>query len=283
MKKTNWAVAALILTAMTIASVACNKEKTDEIQRQKITKDQFEEIGEMHNEILWNIGVEFKEDLHNIVLNNGISEADAMTLQARIEDWGKKYISIQMNGVCDSLLKNWHIDVAWSTNAIITDSLLNLILDQATSMDDLFKKIEEHEDEIYSNMTSLNDTIQLLSLVIMRHSLGFWIDAYYNIENPWHEIAYYMPYPIDSKGLPGIWNGIKKWAKEKVAPFIMNIATAVVELVAMDFITWTACTAKWTRFGALLGVPQIGFGASVVFSAMGSAAGGVYGWTHPLF
>lgn len=290
MKKYIWAIAACIMVAGVITFVACNKEIPENNistpQKEKAGSsviNQFETIGEKHNEILWEIGMEFQEDLHNIVLNNGISEEEALKLQARIEDWGRHRFHLLLEGQCDSLLADWHIDIEKSADVMMKDSMLNLILDHATSMGDLFVTIESHEKEIYSNMKSLDDTIQLLSLVVMRHSLAFWIDAYYNPENPWHEIAYYMPYPIDTKGIPEVWGSVKKWVKEKVVPFIGEIVTAAVELVGMDYITWKACAAEWIGFGSLLGVPEVGFGLSVGCAAVGSAIGGINGWTHPWF
>ena len=272
-----------ILTMSAVAFTSCSKEKTEEPLNTKHIVDEFEWIGEMHNDILWNIGVDFQNDLKRIVEDEGISEDGLWKLKARMEEWGVNYCVAKWGEAPSFLVENFHVDLEKCLNDLTVDPMLNGILDEATSMDDIFNVIERREEDISSKMATLDDTINLAALSIFKHSLRFWMDAYYDTSNPWHEITYYMPFPVDTKGLPELWEKTKTWVKEKAIPFVGEVVTAAIEFVGMDVLTWCASADEWISFGTAFGSPQFGVGCAVVFAGVGSAIGGAYGWTHPWF
>lgn len=289
MKKFFLAVTAVITFAGVMTIVACSKEETKIDNNTKNAASSFEYVGQMHNDILWNLGMAFQDDLNSIVEENGISESDAMALQLSMEEWGRQYCIEKYGGEYISYLQDWHIDVEQSVNDVMVDSMLNALLDKATSFDELFVLIENEEEAIASDLNSLSDTTKLMSLIILKHSLEFWSDAYLNEQNPWHKITFNYPYApsTQTKGLPDLWDKFKSWVTDKAVPFIKdNIAelvTAAIDLVGMDYVGWQVSAGQSISFGTAFGCPACGVGMAVTLSAVSSAVGGIWGWTHPLF
>ncbi len=284
MKKIFLAVTAVIAFAGVMTIVACSKEETKMDNNTKNVVNSFEYVGQMHNDILWDLGVAFQEDLHNIVAEKGISESDAMELQLRMEEWGRQYCIEKYGSEYMSYLQDWHIDVEQSVNDIMVDSMLNDLLDRATSFDELFVLIENEEAAIASDLNSLSDTTKLMSLIILKHSLEFWSDAYLNEQNPWHEITFNYPYApsTQTKGLPDLWDKFKSWVTDKAVPFIKEnvtgLVSAAIGLVGMDYVGWLASAAKSISFGTSFGCPLCGVGMAVALTAVSSAVGGIGGW-----
>ncbi len=95
MKNRHLGIVVLIMMASIITFVSCAKEKeTKVIQTVKSSNVQLERIGVIHNETLWDLGVDFQEDLRGIVDNKGISEADFLELQTRMENWEENVVPL---------------------------------------------------------------------------------------------------------------------------------------------------------------------------------------------
>ncbi len=269
--------AGAILTIGAVAFTSCSKEKTEEKPETKSIINEFEWVGELHNEALWNIGVEFQEDLHWIVSNKEISENDILKFQSKVEDWTREQCSQMMGSEYDKFFKNWHLDMAKTAEGFMTDQMLNEILDKATSIKNLIMVVEEKEEEISLEMNSIADTAKLISLIVMRNSIEFWSDAYYNPENPWHELAYNYPiFSADTKGLPEIWGRAKQWVTDKVVPIVEVVVEAVctvAALVVSDVWLFGECYPGF----AFAGPVGAAVGAGLV-AAAGSAVGGTLGY-----
>ncbi|KWW30829.1 MAG: hypothetical protein AUK63_808 [bacterium P3] len=279
MKKYIWTTVASIIVASAITFSGCSKEKTEEESEPKSVVNNFEWIGKLHNETLWNIGVDFQEDLQIIVENNSISEEELLIFQEKVEDWARRRCSQMMGTEYNGLIEEWHLDMKKTAEGFMADQMLNDFLYKATSIEDLIEAIKEKEAEVSFEMKSMADTAKLMSLIVMRSSIEFWSDAYYNQENPWHELVYNYPiFSADTKGLPELWGKVKKWITDNVAPIVETVVEVVcttITLAASDVWLFGEC---FPGFTVATGGPVGGaIGAGLVAGA-GSAVGGACGY-----
>ncbi len=214
----------------------------------------------------------FKEDLHKIVLDGGISDKDALELRGRMEEWARSYCTSQVGNTYEHFVKEWNVDVEKLWMTAMDDTLLNNILDQATSLEELLEVIRKREEYVYKKMKTIGDTTKLVSLVVLRNSIQFWNDAYCNPSNPWHEIIYYMPLQTKTKGK--VRDKFNKWVQEKVIPYINRTVAALVVGAASDYAT------------ALVAVPitaaidgDVGGVVGGTLTMLGSVGGAIGGWS----
>ncbi len=156
--------------------------------------------------------------------------------------------------------------------------MIDNLFDNVTSLEDLLVVIANNEERISSNMKSLEDTTRLLSLILQRHSIQFWTEAYYEPSNPWHEMICAMPFFPDAKGLPELWERTKKWVKDKLVPVVTEIIEAVCAVVSFAVSDYWVFQNTYLGFSFAMGNPIVGGISAAVLSAVGSAVGGACGY-----
>lgn len=277
--------AVAIATFITIGSiifVSCSSEDekvTDRKRIYELKENDFDMVGRIHNETLWDIGVEFQEDLQRIVEDGAILEDDLIELQARMEEYGRKRCTTLITNSNLGFLEDWRIDMAETVDGFMKDSIFNELLDQTASIEELLKAIKTKEVYIYSDMRTLQDTATLLSLVVLRHSIQFWTEAYYDSEHPWHEMIYNMPFPLHTKGIPDIYNKAKAWVQEKLIPVVkevVEVVCGVVAFAASDYWMFRSVAPGFTV--ALGGNVPAGAITAGVMAGVASAIGGAGGY-----
>lgn len=244
----------------------------------------FNEIGEVHNDLLQSFGLYAKKDLDAFVKNSEVGDNEMDEFLEKSLITLQSIISSQMSIANDSAayIINESINM-FNQCAILNqnDGLSKTIreqIDTANSIQDLIASISAIEADLVAKY-SIDKSCEsdLIAITVFKYSLNYWNTAFSDVANPWFNflnatyenqtIAY-----VSSKGLfKDIWDKVKN-AAHQVTTWVSNnwehIATGVVIAALSDY-----SGARCAAFG--FGNPiVIGLSAGVC-----SVIGGLTGWT----
>ncbi len=260
-KKKN-AILCVLLSLMVVALPSCteNNEMFEDIQPSKslnqlslIVKDNpFNAIGELHNSILLNTGDSLQSIFDNFLNKTVVNNSDIDTLLSASMDKLSNTLIATYNVKQDSvysLIENT-VSLIQTDDFLAEENTTNIrieeLIDSATCFDSLLLSIYRYEQELsYNYNLGKQEFYQsLVSVTVLKYSLLFWHDAFFNSENPWHNFVTetfvkqnisYIDTKASFKDLWGkIKNGINKatnWVKENLD----HILTGIVVGAILDF------------------------------------------------
>lgn len=304
MKKKICKVATLIAVIITLSS--CQEDDPEMYLGQQETKieqlqysdnsnigndeNYFNTIGVLHNSILMDVGYQVKEDFRKLILKKDVTDEDLRNIAEKIIHHCYN-VTDKENGIGFEKFESELckiLDTANSQNIFpissgIDSSIFQIVENANNNIEDLFVAIDKLEQRIIDKIKQGETSMEkdLLSLTIFKYSIHFWNDVAINSSNPWNDFfkAAYIKNDLTyigdlNKGLfLDIWNSAKR-VVGRVCDFVEKYAgNAIKAIVGATTIDYVA--AKTVGSVAIFNIPTA---AGLV--AVGSALGGIYGWTH---
>lgn len=247
----------------------------------------FNNVGEVHNELLQLLGETMHSELGEFVSKKGITANDMENLLQSSLYKTSELLTYRFNippNYSESIID--HSIEVYQQNRFLNDAndvtkrIQNLITD-CSDVDELIEKVYSVELEL-CDIYSKGDTKiteDLMAVTVLKYSLLFWKDAIQNINNPWNayltaayvngDISY-----IGSKGiLKDVWGKIKDGTKKLVGWVEENCDKLISTTVMIGISDYSG--VKLTAFTANPAI--IGISAGIC-----SATGALSGWINSI-
>jgi hypothetical protein len=214
--------------------VTCNLEKNF-----INTRNPFNYLGEIHNEMLSLVSDTLRTQLDNIVESGTYSSV----IRERFGSFAVDYLcSIARDRY------NWRIDnmedlvirqissIRLDTTKEIYQIIKSAVISATESEEQFFSSISESETRLINrymdNDTSVISTLQ--SLAVFKHSLLFWLDAFTNTSNPWNNFlsAYYFSGTIHFYAYKGIFTNLFNAVESFVETMVDFVSDNVLGIVS---------------------------------------------------
>ena len=266
-------------------------------------------VGEFHNSVLNEIGDSVQQELdllaqRPVVSDNELHGVMNNILNEYLEIMGNKHssFSIPMDSLV-SKIEHIYTNMDLDTNESMNQQII-LIQNNSSCYDSLMINICNLEQELIdlaqsedsSNSMAIRN---LYCLTIFKYSCAYWHDAIINSENPWHNyinasliqgtMQYYPNKSLLSElgaRISNVAGKVWNWTVNHLG----NIVTSVLYTATFDFVAGKICydyTGTDVRDVVQGQVPDGYFTLSTQmsagFTALSSALGAYYGWTHPRF
>ena len=245
------------------------------------TENPFIEIGLLHNNYLEEVGIILKDTLNKYLTCETIPDTAEENLTRMLDNYTIERLSntdfFQSEDEISIFMDNAHSYTLSAMNSNLeNDDLLNFLLNNCQSEDDFMLAIDSIENTLISsieNNGTLDDSIQLLSITILKYSFAYWLEAYYNETNPWHGILTAMNFDYNTDDSKRIGDVVRR-----IKDFISRNATAIINAVKYGALCDYA-TLKVVAYNiGALGLTTTGRCIIGISTGVGSAIGAYCGY-----